>query len=297
MADPELTTAYREAYSRINGLVIVGEGLADRHFRLLAEALPDDRDELERLAAMEGRHARDFVGCGRNLGIRPDLPLARRLFAPLHGLFREAIRAGDRVSALVIQCLIVESFAVAAYRCYLPVADADAAPITAAVLADEAEHLDYGQRWLAAWFPEVAAPIAACCERAVPVALEMLHTLSNDLKTIGIDPAELVGEFVGCFQDALTIIGFEPRQARGLVARLAGAASPVPALDHPLHVADDSVGIEALVVELFPEATAAFPVGAQRAVAGSQSPFQQPGAVAAAKPGAAVEGFHHQHQG
>lgn len=222
MTVPELTATYRDAYSRINAMVIVGEGLADRHFRLLADALPDDRQELERLAAMEGRHARDFVGCGRNLGIRPDLPLARRLFAPLHGLFRQAIHQGDLVSALVIQCLIIESFAVAAYRCYLPVADAEAVPITEAVLGDEEDHLDYGERWLAAWYPEVASPITTCSERVVPVAMAMLHSLGDDLRAIGIDPTELVVEFVGRFHDALVSIGFVPRQARGLVARLAG---------------------------------------------------------------------------
>ncbi|KEF42231.1 MAG: aldehyde decarbonylase [Cyanobium sp. CACIAM 14] len=224
MANLELTTAYREAYSRINGLVIVGEGLADRHFRLLAGLLPDEREDLEQLAAMEGRHARDFLGCGRSLGIRPDLPLAHRLFAPLHRLFAEAIRAGDRVSALVIQCLIVESFAVAAYRCYQPVADPYAAPILREVLEDEAEHLDYGERWLAAWFPDVAAPIAACCERALPVALAMLQDVRDDLTVIGIDPLDLVGEFVACFEETLEKVGFQPRQARGLVARLAGRA-------------------------------------------------------------------------
>ncbi len=224
MAHPELTTAYREAYSRINGLVIVGEGLADRHFRLLAGLLPEDRVDLERLAAMEGRHARDFRGCGRALGIRPDLPLAHRLFAPLHRLFTEAISAGDRVGALVIQCLIVESFAVAAYRCYQPVADDYAAPIVQVTLADEAEHLDYGERWLAAWFPGVAAPITACCERALPVALTLLHSVRADLAAIGIDPLDLLGEFIGCFQEALELVGFPPRQARGLVARLAGRA-------------------------------------------------------------------------
>ena len=224
MPQPHLSPAYCEAYSRINALVIVGEGLADSHFRLLASLLPEDRQELQRRAAMEGRHARDFAGCGRELGIRPDLPLAQRLFAPLHRLFREAVRTGDRVSALVIQCLIVESFAVAAYRCYQPVADAYAALIIQTVLDDEAEHLDYGQRWLAAWFPEVAAPIAACCERAVPIVLAMLNAVRADLTAIGIDLAELVGEFVGCFQAAIEAVGFEPRQARALVARLAGRA-------------------------------------------------------------------------
>lgn len=222
-----MNAAYRDAYSRINALVIVGEGLADSHFRLLAGLLPEDRDDLMWLAAMEGRHARDFAGCGRELGIRPDLPLAQRLFAPLHRLFREAVRTGDRVSALVIQCLIVESFAVAAYRCYQPVADAYAAPILQMVLDDEAQHLAYGERWLAVWFPEVAAPIEACCGRAVPIVLGILNAVRADLTAIGIDPAELVGEFVGCFQAAIEMVGFEPRQARGLVARLAGQAVAV----------------------------------------------------------------------
>ncbi len=229
MPQPHLSAAYCDAYSRINALVIVGEGLADSHFRLLAGLLPEDRDDLLRLAAMEGHHARDFSGCGRQLGIRPDLPLARRLFAPLHRLFREAVRGGDRVSALVIQCLIVESFAVAAYRCYQPVADPFAAPIIQSVLTDEAEHLEYGGRWLAAWFPEVAAPIAACCERALPIVLAILQSVRDDMKAIGIDPADVVGEFVGCFQAAIETVGFPPSQARALVARLAGRAVEVAA--------------------------------------------------------------------
>ena len=115
IAPPDYSNvAYLDAYSRINAMVIVGEGLADRHFRLLARAIPEDAEMLQTLAAMEGRHARDFVACGANLGVKPDTPLARSLFAPLHALFLEASRAGDRVACLVIQCLIVESFAVGA---------------------------------------------------------------------------------------------------------------------------------------------------------------------------------------
>jgi fatty aldehyde decarbonylase len=114
---PFTTEIYRQSYGRINGVVVVGEALAEQHFRLLARAIPEDARELKRLGAMEGRHARDFVACGANLGVKPNTPLARSLFAPLHALFLEASRAGDRVACLVIQCLIVESFAVAAYRC------------------------------------------------------------------------------------------------------------------------------------------------------------------------------------
>lgn len=218
------SAAYLGAYSRINAMVIVGEGLADRHFRLLADAIPEDAESLQVLAAMEGRHARDFVGCGVHLGVKPDFPPARSLFAPLHALFLEASRAGDRVTCLVIQCLIVESFAVAAYRCYLPVADAYAKPITAEVLKDEALHLSYGEDWLRPRFQEVAEEVVACCRRAVPVALSMLERLKFDLETIGIAPVELVGEFMACFQESLVAIGFSPARCRQVLTELAVTA-------------------------------------------------------------------------
>ena len=65
---PSAPIAYDSpAYSRINGMVVVGEGLADRHFRRLTGLLPHDREELLRLGAMEARHARRPwpTGCWR----------------------------------------------------------------------------------------------------------------------------------------------------------------------------------------------------------------------------------------
>jgi fatty aldehyde decarbonylase len=224
---PDVTTApYRDAYSRINGVVVVGEGLADRHFRLLARAIPEDRDELLRLAAMEGRHARDFVGCGRQLGIRPDLALARRLFAPLHDLFLACDRRADLAGCLVIQGLVVECFAVAAYSSYLPVADDDARPITARVLADEAEHLGYAEQWLQRQFGAVEAAVRQVCREALPVTLAMLASLTADMHAIGIDPHDLLAGFVERFQQALETIGFDGREARRLLVSAASATPP-----------------------------------------------------------------------
>lgn len=218
------SAAYGEAYSRINALVIVGEAMADRHFRRLAGLLPADAEELRRLGAMEGRHAADFVGCGRQLGVRPDLPLARRLLAPLQQQFDACEAAGDVVGCLTLQCLIIECFAVAAYRCYVTVADPYAAPITAAVLQDEDEHLGYGEQWLRQRLEVVREPLERCCRQAVPAALGLLDSVRADLEAIAITPLELMTEFVTCFQQALEAIGYSPRQARGLVARLAGAS-------------------------------------------------------------------------
>jgi len=218
------SAAYGEAYSRINALVIVGEAMADRHFRRLARLLPHDHDELRRLGAMEGRHAADFVRCGRQLGVKPDLALARHLLAPLQQQFDACEAAGDVVGCLTLQCLIIECFAVAAYRTYLPVADPYAAAITAAVLQGEDAHLGYGEQWLRQRLVLVREPLERCCRQAVPAALSLLERLRADLEALAIAPLELLAEFVACFQQALEAIGYTPRQARLLVARLAGAA-------------------------------------------------------------------------
>lgn len=94
------SAACGEAYSRINALVIVGEPMADRHFRCLAGLLPHDDAQLGRLGAMQGRHAADFVGCGRQLGVKPDLSLARQLVAPLRQPFDACEAEGDVVGCL-----------------------------------------------------------------------------------------------------------------------------------------------------------------------------------------------------
>jgi hypothetical protein len=52
----------------------------------------------------------------------------------------------------------------------------------------------------------------------------MLEQLRGDLATIGIDPTELVAEFVVLFQESLQAIGTDERAARRLVNRLAARA-------------------------------------------------------------------------
>lgn len=224
---PDITSAtYLDAYSRINGVVIVGEGLANRHFQMLARRIPEDRDELQRLGRMEGDHASAFVGCGRNLGVTADLPLARRLFQPLHDLFRRHDREGDRASCLVIQGLIVECFAVAAYRHYLPVADDYARPVTAAVMTDEAEHLGYAETWLQDHFNQVKAEIQSVVGEALPITLSMLQALGDDMRNIGMDPIETLASFSELFREALEAIGFEAKEARRLLMQAAARMVP-----------------------------------------------------------------------
>ncbi len=215
--------AYRQAYSRINGMVVVGRAWPTATSAGWPTCSPRPRG-----AAAPWRHGGPPRPRLRGLRPQPGREGRRRSGAaaalPLQQQFQQAEAQGDLVGCLVIQCLIIECFAVAAYRLYLPVADPYAAPITAAVMADEQEHLNYGEQWLRPRFAAVADQVEACARRAVPVALGMLEQLRGDLATIGIDPTELVAEFVVLFQESLQAIGTDAGAARQLVNRLAARA-------------------------------------------------------------------------
>ena len=73
--------SYKDAYSRINAIVIEGEQEAHENYRKLAELLPESKDDLLRLAKMENRHKKGFQACGRNLEVTPDMARMPRAIA------------------------------------------------------------------------------------------------------------------------------------------------------------------------------------------------------------------------
>ena len=213
--------SYCDAYSRVNALVIVGEALADRHFRSLARLIPDDEEHLLRLAAMEGRHTVDFSSCGRNLGVKPSMATGKSLFAPLERLFRALENSRDVVGCLVLQGLIVECFAVAAYRAYLPVADPYARAITVTVIDDETKHLNYAECWLQAKGQQIHSQIVSICEKALPLTLSILKAMKSDLSAIGIDSTDLLAFFCEDFTQALFSVGIPLADAQRLLIKAA----------------------------------------------------------------------------
>ena len=113
------TDTYKDAYSRVNAIVIEGEQEAHDNYIQLGEMLPDQKDELVRLSKMEKRHMKGFQACGRNLEVTPDMEYAREFFAPLHSNFQAAAESGKVVTCLLIQSLIIESFAMDKRRNFL----------------------------------------------------------------------------------------------------------------------------------------------------------------------------------
>lgn len=214
---------YKDAYSRINAIVIEGEQEAHDNYVCLADMLPESKDELVKLAKMEGRHKKGFTACGRNLSVEPDMAFAREFFAKLHTNFKQAAATGNVVTCLLIQALIIECFAIAAYNIYIPVADDFARKITEGVVSDEYLHLNFGEAWLRENFENVKGQIEAANRENLPIIWEMLNQVEKDAAVLGMEKEALVEDFMIQYGEALGNIGFSTRDimkmsAMGLAA-------------------------------------------------------------------------------
>lgn len=215
---------YKDAYSRINAIVIEGEHEANANYIKLAEMLPDSKDQLVSLAKMENRHKKGFEACGRNLSVTPDMEFARQFFSYLHNNFQEAAAQNKVVTCLLIQSLIIECFAIAAYNIYIPVADDFARKITEGVVKDEYSHLNFGEEWLKANFEASKAELEAANRQNLPIVWQMLNQVEDDAHVLGMEKEALVEDFMIQYGEALNNIGFSNRDVMRLSAMGLAAA-------------------------------------------------------------------------
>ena len=203
--------SYKDAYSRINAIVIEGEQEAHDNYLKLAELLPDQKEELIRLSKMENRHMKGFQSCGRNLSVTPDMNFAKTFFSGLHGNFQRAAATGNVVTCLLIQSLIIECFAIAAYNIYIPVADPFARKITEGVVKDEYTHLNFGEVWLKDHFEASKAELEEANRQNLPLVWRMLNDVTDDARNLGMEKDALVEDFMIAYGEALSNIGFTTR--------------------------------------------------------------------------------------
>lgn len=211
--------SYKDAYSRINAIVIEGEQEAFDNYRKLAESLPDHGEELLRLAKMESRHMKGFQACGKNLSVTPDMDFAREFFAQLHRNFQDAWAEGKIVTCLLIQSLIIETFAISAYNIYIPVADDFARKITEGVVKDEYMHLNFGEEWLKANFEASKAELEQANRENLPLVWAMLNQVADDARVLGMEKDALIEDFMITYGEALANIGFSSREVMKLSAQ------------------------------------------------------------------------------
>ena len=218
---PDFTTdAYKDAYSRINAIVIEGEQEAYDNYISIATLLPKDSEELTKLAKMELKHKRGFTACGKNLGVEADMVFAKEFFSKLHGNFQTALEKENLTTCLLIQAILIEAFAISAYHVYIRVADPFAKKITQGVVNDEYLHLNYGEKWLKENLNTCKSELIAANKANLPLIKKMLDKVAEDAAILCMDKEELMEEFMIAYQDALLEMGLDNRE----IARMAMAA-------------------------------------------------------------------------
>jgi fatty aldehyde decarbonylase len=214
------STAYKGAYSRINAIVTEGEQEAHDNYIAIGDLLPDQAEELGKLARMEMKHLKGFMACANNLGVTADMDFAREFFKPLRDNFQIALTEGKVVTCLLIQAILIEAFAISAYHIYIPVADPFARKITEGVVKDEYTHLNYGQEWLKTNFNSVRDELMEANRVNLPLVRRMLDQVATDAAVLQMDQEDLMADFLSSYQEALMDIGFSGRE----IARMAAAA-------------------------------------------------------------------------
>jgi fatty aldehyde decarbonylase len=214
------SAAYKDAYSRINAIVIEGEQEAHDNYIAIGTLLPDQAEELSKLARMELKHMKGFTACAKNLDVTADMPFAKEFFAPLHNNFQVALAEGKVTTCLLIQAILIEAFAISAYHIYIPVADPFARKITEGVVKDEYTHLNYGQEWLKANLDTVRDELLEANRVNLPLVRRMLDQVAADAAVLQMDQEDLMADFLSSYQEALMDIGFTSRE----IARMAAAA-------------------------------------------------------------------------
>jgi fatty aldehyde decarbonylase len=124
------------------------------------------------------------------------------------------------VTCLLIQAILIEAFAIAAYHIYIPVADPFARKITEAVVQDEYTHLNYGQAWLRANLEASRQELEEANRANLPHVRRMLEQVAFDASVLQMEKEDLMADFMASYQEVLTEIGFTSRE----IARFASAA-------------------------------------------------------------------------
>ncbi|MBZ5579871.1 MAG: long-chain fatty aldehyde decarbonylase [Acidobacteriia bacterium] len=134
-----------EIWQDVLAQAVTGERIAAMNYASLAEVCSDPDEAAEALehAGIERGHAAAFAAEGRKMGVAVVDNVDARHWKRLRAAFVECIDARDFIGCLIVQEVMLESFAVASYERVGRVAPGSLGATFAAIAAEEAEHIDH----------------------------------------------------------------------------------------------------------------------------------------------------------
>src|SRR5580700_311046 len=129
---------------------ITGELLAAMNYTSLSEICDDPAELGDALEHAEGEkgHAAAFAAEGRRIGVDVPNNVNAKHWKRLREAFLRRIAERDFIGCLIVQEIMLESFAVASYARVGKVATGSLGKTFAAIAAEEAEHIDHAMQIL-----------------------------------------------------------------------------------------------------------------------------------------------------
>src|SRR6202167_5497860 len=193
---------------------VTGELVAALNYTSLAEICedPDEVSDALEHAESERGHARAFTAEGKNLGIEVPNNVTAKYWKRLRTAFLRQIDARDFIGCLIIQEVMLESFAVASYKRVGQVAPGSLGNTFAAIAAEEEDHIDHAMSILRA---ERALDVRRFDDKVHELHIEVMTTLAQMFAREDADGhCELCCGT--CVKPSLPVVGLTSSELRGV---------------------------------------------------------------------------------
>jgi len=159
---------------------VTGELLAAMNYTSLAEICDDPAEAADALehAQIERAHAAAFAAEGRKIGVQAVDNVDAMHWKRLREAFLRCIAERDFIGCLIVQEIMLESFAVASYGRVGKVAPGSLGETFARIAAEEEEHVDHAMAILRA---ERARDVQAFDDKVHRLHLDVMTTLAKML--------------------------------------------------------------------------------------------------------------------
>jgi fatty aldehyde decarbonylase len=148
----ECTSPTAPIWQDILAQAVTGELMAAMNYASLSEICNDPEEVADALehAQIERGHAARFAAEGRKIGVEVSKNVDARHWKRLREAFLRCVTERDFVACLIVQEIMLESFAVASYARVGKVAPGSLGTTFASIAAEEEEHVDHAMAILRA---------------------------------------------------------------------------------------------------------------------------------------------------
>ena len=226
--------------SDIFSQAITGELVGMSNFASLAETIDDPHEKMEAVehANSERMHAEGFMAYAKKRGLKTKVNMDGPYWSMVRGYFLEYAKKKDFISCLIIQEVMLESFAVSMYTDVGNALEGEAGELFLSIAEEEKEHLEHSSEFLCAAFerdPEqflknfedvhykcmtILAEFSATTDLRGNCGVCMGECMKESLHHVNLDIKKMRGNALALYASSLDNIGIPGEKSIVWIANL-----------------------------------------------------------------------------